>query len=344
MNFIKTREVYGRLQDDYSRFIYEGRAMYCLTGNNLYMNRVSHSVLDMDILDNLMTKLANVKDRLVVRGAGNDYKVIRELYPELDFKCFCDFDPTKIGRMIDGKEVISLAEFYEKYADHYVLINSAAANGEIVAELKAHGVPDDRIYNLADAYKDICDKQYFEKDILPVWDNEIFIDGGCYDGRTVRQFIKYCDSKYKKIYSFEPERSNYSMALDAFDKNPVRDLTLLNKGLWDHSTTLSFSGTAQGARITETGKVTIDTVAIDEVVGNDKITFIKLDVEGAEYKALEGARKAITHNHPKLAISIYHKPKDIFELPELILSMHDDYRFYLRHYQLGKYETILYAI
>ena len=344
MDFIKTREIYGRLQDEYSRFIYEGRAMYCLTGNISYMNKVSRSVLDMDILNSIMNELAGIKDKLVVRGAGNDYTVIRELFPSFEFECFCDYDSTKIGNEIDGKRVISPEEFYEKYSDYYVLVNSAAANGEIMTELREHGISDDKIYNLAAAYEKICDRQYFEKDILPVWDDEIFVDGGCYDGRTVRQFIDYCGSRYKKIYSFEPERANYTMALDSFKKDQVRDLMFLNKGLWDCSAILSFTGSAsQGSRITDEGNSKIETVAIDEVVGDDRVTFIKLDVEGAEYKALEGARKTISRCRPKLAISVYHKSEDIFELPELILSINEEYRFYLRHYQLGQYETILYA-
>ncbi len=344
-DFEMTREVYSHLQDDLSRFIYEGRVMYCLTGDISYMNRVSRSVLDRDLLDAMMKELAKISDRLIVRGAGNDYSVIRELYPEFDFKCFCDYDPTKIGQLIDGREVLSPEEFYRQYADHYVLVNSAAANGEIMEELKGHGIPEERIYNLAKAYEAICDRQYFEKEILPVWENEVFIDGGCYDGRTVRQFVNYCDGNYKKIYSLEPDPDNYEVAKTGFEKEPVRDLALLNKGLWDCSTRLSFSGGAsQGARISDDGSFTIETLSVDELAGEDKVTFIKMDVEGAEYKVLLGAEKTIRRDHPKLAISIYHKLEDIFELPELILSMQQDYRFYLRHYQLGQYETVLYAI
>ena len=344
-DLMKTQEVYGRLQDDYSRFIYEGRALFSLTGDISYMNKVSRSVLDMKVLNNLMAELNNIGDRLIVRGAGNDYAVIKEMFPDFGFKCFCDYDTMKIGNIIDGREVISPEDFYEKYMDHYVLVNSAAANKEIVDELKAHGIPNDRIFNLADAYDMICDKQYFEKDILPVWDDEIFVDGGCYDGRTVRQFIKYCNGNYKKIYSFEPDTGNYIKARDSLKKFPVSNLDLINKGLWECPARLCFTGNAsQGARISEEGSITIDTASIDDVVADDKVTFIKLDVEGAEYKALEGARNTIIQNRPKLAISVYHKPEDIFELPELILSMNEEYRFYLRHYQLGQFETILYAV
>ncbi len=88
----------------------------------------------------------------------------------------------------------------------------------------------------------------------------------------------------------------------------------------------------------------IEATSIDESVSGDKVTFIKLDVEGAEYEALVGAKNTITKHHPRMAISIYHKPEDIFTLPELIMEMEPDYKFYLRHYQMSRFETILYCV
>ena len=74
------------------------------------------------------------------------------------------------------------------------------------------------------------------------------------------------------------------------------------------------------------------------------ITFIKMDIEGAEYKALQGAEQIIRENKPNLAICLYHKPEDVFEIPQLILNYRPDYRFLVRHYWLREYETVLYAV
>lgn len=73
-------------------------------------------------------------------------------------------------------------------------------------------------------------------------------------------------------------------------------------------------------------------------------TFIKMDIEGAEKEALIGAEQIIRCHKPKLAICVYHKPEDIYVLPELINSFREDYRFYLRHYSNTIYETVLYAV
>jgi FkbM family methyltransferase len=345
LDFAKTREVYKMLQDDYSRFIYEKRVMFCLTGDPQYMDGILESIIDKGILSFIVEKMKRVKDKLVIRGVGNDYWILKKLYPELEFVLFVDADETKQGRMIDGKSVISPGEFYEKYKDYYVLVNSAAANNEIIDELRKNGIEDQKIINLADCYEGICDKQYFEDEIVPKESNEVFVDGGCYDGRTLKQFIRWCGGDYKKIFAFEPDNISYERIIDSLELDGVDNVEVFNRGLWSNSTELSFSEDgSQGAKISEFGNITIKTATIDECVGNERVTFIKLDVEGAEYEALLGARNTIIRDRPKLAISIYHKPEDIFQLTELIMSFNNDYKFFLRHYQLSPCETILYCV
>lgn len=98
------------------------------------------------------------------------------------------------------------------------------------------------------------------------------------------------------------------------------------------------------SRITDTGTVSIDARKLDDVLQGKKVTFIKMDIEGAELAALRGAEKIIREQRPRLAICVYHKPEDIWEIPSLILSCNPDYRLYLRHYSITETETVLYAI
>lgn len=83
--------------------------------------------------------------------------------------------------------------------------------------------------------------------------------------------------------------------------------------------------------------------ALDQLL-DDNVTFIKMDIEGAEYKAIKGAETIIRNYHPKLAISIYHNAEDIWELPRLIMTICPDYKLYLRHYSIAQAETVLYAV
>ena len=90
----------------------------------------------------------------------------------------------------------------------------------------------------------------------------------------------------------------------------------------------------------------IPIVSLDERIEGGHIqppNFIKMDIEGFEAEAFQGARKSIAKYKPDLAISIYHKPEDFFTLPELIKSICPSYRFYLNHYTIFDADTILYA-
>lgn len=173
----------------------------------------------------------------------------------------------------------------------------------------------------------------------------VFIDGGCYDCSTSMLFSEWCDNKYEKIFAFEPDEQNFTRCKKKSEQ--ILKMEVLNKGLWDCDKELTFAADCgQGSKITEQSENTIRifTTSIDKVVKDEKVTLIKLDVEGAELKALQGARNTILRDRPRLAVSIYHKPEDIFEIPSYILSLHKDYKLYMRHYQLSEHETILYAI
>lgn len=87
----------------------------------------------------------------------------------------------------------------------------------------------------------------------------------------------------------------------------------------------------------------VQAIDIDSVVGDDKVTFIKMDVEGSELQSLKGAQKTIRKNRPRLAISVYHRPEDLVEIAEYILELNPEYQFILRQYNSNFWETILYA-
>jgi hypothetical protein len=87
--------------------------------------------------------------------------------------------------------------------------------------------------------------------------------------------------------------------------------------------------------------------SIDSLVKNNqifKIDYLKLDVEGSELAALKGADMAIKKFRPKLAISLYHNPNDLFEIPLYIKNQYPFYDFYLDHYTIHYDETVLYCM
>ena len=87
----------------------------------------------------------------------------------------------------------------------------------------------------------------------------------------------------------------------------------------------------------------VEIVAIDEDI-IDKVTFIKMDIEGFEFKALQGVKNHIINDRPCLAICLYHKPEDMWQIPLYINDLVDSYDFYIRHYTLYHGETVLYVV
>ena len=191
--------------------------------------------------------------------------------------------------------------------------------------------------------------QYFDSEFISLSEKEIFVDAGMYIGDTADQFFRYVNNKYKAYYGFEPDSDNYNKANISLLEQP--NVTTINKGLWNCDTQLYFSGNLSSSSKIEnvsTGNRygnSVNVTALD-IYFKDKAlpTFIKMDIEGAELEALKGAQSIIRRYKPKLAICAYHKPEDVYTIPELINSYRNDYVFYLRHYTNSIYETVFYAI
>ena len=180
-------------------------------------------------------------------------------------------------------------------------------------------------------------------DVFGPVDDEIIVDTGCYDGMTALRFLEWGGSKIKHIYSLEFDPANAVKCEETL--KPYADrVTLVKKGAWDKDEVMHVrtSGNA-GSSIYTKGDTEVYLTTIDNIVQDERVTFIKMDIEGAELKALMGARNTIIKNHPRLAICAYHKQSDLYELPEYILSLVPEYKFLLRHYDSYSEETVLYA-
>lgn len=104
-----------------------------------------------------------------------------------------------------------------------------------------------------------------------------------------------------------------------------------------------FAEAEAGSHAAAEGEVVVKGISLDEIVKDEKVSYIKMDIEGSELNALKGAKNVIKRDRPRLAICIYHKPEDILELPLYILDLVPEYKFYIRHYCSCMWETVLYA-
>lgn len=183
---------------------------------------------------------------------------------------------------------------------------------------------------------------YFEPDVMPMHDREVLVDGGAFNGDTVRDFAAKTNNRYSHIHAFELDPT---IAVTFASKTSHIDrVTLHSYGLWSERATFKLERRSDnGGRISTAGETNVELVALDDTdVGAP--TLIKLDVEGAEVAALNGASGIIRRHNPKLAICAYHKHDDLVTLFETISTMRDDYTFSLRHYSPLVYDTVIYAI
>jgi len=182
---------------------------------------------------------------------------------------------------------------------------------------------------------------YLDNTLCPPSRDDVLVDGGAYDGDTVRAFFGHLGAPCRQVHAFELDPANFAALRDGFAETP--QVQCHAAGLWSHADTVRFSATgAMGSRIDADGTVVLPVVALDDL-GLGEVTFVKLDIEGAEGPALEGMRRTIEGYRPKLAISAYHKSDDLLRLSALIREARPDYRFELRHYSGMIWDTLLYA-
>lgn len=191
-----------------------------------------------------------------------------------------------------------------------------------------------------EGFSDREEFQYFEPFLALDKANEVFIDVGGFDGYTSLEFIKYCPD-YKAVYFFEPEEKNMLVARNNLAGYP--NVHFIQKGLSNKKATVNFSAGGSISAITEKGDYKIEVDLLDRMV-TEKVSFIKMDVEGAESLAIEGAKETIHRDQPTMALCVYHYPDDLWKIASQVFSMRDDYDLYLRHYTEGVAETVMFFI
>lgn len=191
------------------------------------------------------------------------------------------------------------------------------------------------------------DNQYFPEDIVKLSENEVFVDGGAYIGDTAHEFLKKCNYKFNELFLFELNKNNYERLLinvEEYDNEIRSKIKVFNLGVSDKEKEVYYSDADEGSSISEFGKVTSGVINIDKFFKNNKVTFIKMDIEGEELKALEGAKHTIKTYRPKLSICLYHKPQDLWEIPLFIKNIDSNYKIFIRHHTDLLNETVCYAI
>ncbi len=197
---------------------------------------------------------------------------------------------------------------------------------------------------------------YLDKEILKGEYSEyakdgIIIDGGGYNGDTVDLIIGSCKkNNVLNIHCYECEEENCRVIEEKIHKDVwhPHHVVLHKAALWNEKTKIRFEGNGLSGNVNSSqtnngeGKW-ISAERIDDYP-YEKVSLIKLDVEGAERQVLAGAAETIKRDRPVLAICAYHLQDDLLVLSDFIRSLDCSYQLYLRHYMLASGDSILYGV
>ena len=187
-------------------------------------------------------------------------------------------------------------------------------------------------------------EQYLPAD-LPFMTGAVrLVDCGAYDGDTVRAYLA-ADVRLEAIAALEPDPVNFAALVEELAKHPDLDAVAVPLGASDRSRQVKFraDGTS-GATISADGTVTIQCVSLDELLHGWHPSHVKMDIEGAEGDALAGMTRIIGQDRPALAISIYHRPEDLWELILQVDTLMSPSRMHIRVYGHQGFDTVLYAM
>ena len=203
------------------------------------------------------------------------------------------------------------------------------------------------------------DDEYFHLPFLPLSKHEVFCDCGAYNGDTVEHFLDAVDGKCDYLYAYEMAKENFGLLKktvarmrEKWDGFTEEKYKLFNAGVWDQKAVLSYGkeerGTGESFGVFKTDNMAYsDAVTIDETTDRP-VTLIKMDIEGAELNALHGASNVLRGGTlgapPKLAICLYHRLQDFWEIPLYVKSLVPGYKIYVRHHAEGIEGTVMYAI
>lgn len=213
--------------------------------------------------------------------------------------------------------------------------------------------------------------EYVDRSIISFSGDECFLDAGAYTGDSFLRFLRQTHYRFNAAYLFEPDPQNYEILQKQINKNimvedtegkicykklsdeSISKIHIYNKGLYSHTAELKFSSNIGEAshisgnipmKVEEKNERVIQVIGIDEWIGDKKLSVIKMDIEGSEMDALNGAQNTIKKYIPNLIICIYHKKTDLWEIPLYIKTLSNEYRFCIRHYNSNLWDTVLYAI
>jgi len=228
----------------------------------------------------------------------------------------------------------------------YELLGDARSRREFLAQLRFRLLGDFDGLPHPDA-----DPQYFATDLFAYSDDEDFVDGGAYNGDTLREYLSSRD-RFTSYMALEPDPANFEALkqyVSSLSAPVAARIELLPFAAYSSRQRMRIagSGSAAAVLVPYTGPADdaeVQCVTLDELLADRRMSFLKLDIEGAEPEAIKGASGTIARDRPILAVCVYHLQDHLWRLPLLMSSLVRDYHFHLRPYNEEGWDLVCYAV
>lgn len=197
----------------------------------------------------------------------------------------------------------------------------------------------------------VAHPQYFPPDLWEWSRSEWIVDGGAYDGDSIRELVRLHGDAFAHVLALEPDPANFARLQATVAALPLErrvKVACEPVALASRAGTLQIASTgtaASAAASSATGaSVSVRAVPLDDLLGAQAPSFVKLDIEGAEPDALEGARRTIVAHAPVLAVCVYHRQDHLWRIPLMLRAWRDDYTLFLRPHNEGGWDLVCYAV
>lgn len=296
-------------------------------------------------ISGIFSSAAFVRERTFRGYKVTDYESCKNAYPDmLVLMCFGSAREEvleNVRRIADANEILAPdvpvygenifnTEFYEQNKEKLLFVRSKLSDEISVATFDS--LVD---FKLTGKISALFSCEHESIGLVEISENAVYLDLGAYNGDTALGFYeKYGGSR---ILAVEPDRRNFRKLTE--NTKEIKNIRLFNALISDKDGIVYLDNNkGRGAHESDKGKLEIQALTVDTIIKNEGLSekdqlVIKIDVEGNELKAVEGAREVIKSFSPLMLISCYHRSEDYFTIPLKVLEINPGYRIYMRHYK-----------
>lgn len=288
-------------------------------------------------------QLREIPDALVFIGVGMRGAEVAAQLAEMNMQRVLDMPDFYLNTLFEDLRDTDPAALAARVEDCFDLLADDASRDVLLAKLRGF-LDFSPGFGRQKYYEDVCrGDQYFQDDLIHFTEASVLVDCGAYTGDTMQDFLRR-GLLFRKYIAYELSRRNYEVLRAVMQDAPARSALLAyNCGVGARNEQVRYDDVVSASAVSSAGTMG-EIVRMDDHLRDEAVTFIKMDIEGAEMGALRGATDLIRRCRPALAVCTYHSISDLFEIPLCIHSLVPEYRLYLRHHTPVFCETVCYAV